>query len=295
MTYDFNHIVLMAKKRNKATIDTLTAVYDLLTKLNIDTHIDVTTARLLDLKKFPTINANEFKDNIDLAIAIGGDGSLLHAARTVVHQNVPILGVNRGRLGFLTDINPDNLDQITDVLSGQYTKEKRFLLYAHVQHDESTICKADALNDVVLLPDAIAHMIDFDIFIDNKCMCNLRADGLIIATPTGSTAYALSGGGPILHPELDSVVLVPMFPHSLTYRPIVIDANSEIKVVVSNLNNGISPAISCDGQPSIPLQTGDIIKIIKNRNYLNVIHPNTYNYYDALRSKLHWAKKLGQD
>ena len=155
---------------------------------------------------------------------VGGDGSLLHAAHAVVKNEIPVLGVNRGRLGFLTDIHPKRLEKIKSILDGEYILEKRFLLSASVEHHGELLGQSDALNEVALIPDLVPHMYEFEIFIDDKFVCSQDSDGVIIATPTGSTAYALSGGGPILHPQLDAMVIVLMFPHTLTMRPIVIKA-----------------------------------------------------------------------
>jgi NAD+ kinase len=147
------------------------------------------------------------------------------------------------------------------------------------------------LNEVAVIPNITPHMIEFEIYIDDLFVCSLNSDGLIIATPTGSTAYALSGGGPILHPQLDAIVLVPMFPHSLSNRPIVVDGNSRISIIISP-NNLNSPRLTCDGQDFINSPAGSQITISKKKQALNLIHPLDYNYYKALRSKLHWGKKL---
>ena len=169
----------------------------------------------------------------DLIIVVGGDGSLLSAARTLARFDVPVLGVNRGRLGFLTDVSPDEIEQrVGEVLDGQYRIEKRFLLDVMVKHNGEPIGTADALNDVVVNSGTSAKMIEFELYIEGEFVYRQRSDGLIVSTPTGSTAYSLSGGGPIMHPKLDAIVLVPMFPHTLSSRPIVVDGNSEIKIVI---------------------------------------------------------------
>ena len=188
-----------------------------------------------------------------------------------------MLGINRGHLGFLTDINPKELHRISDVLNGNYTREERFLLKTSL---------GIALNDVVLLPGE-AQLIEFDIMINNQFVCQQRADGLIIATPTGSTAYALSGGGPILHPHLNAMVLVPMFPHTLSSRPIVIDSDAKIELIISEHKNKTAN-ISCDGQQRIPVEPGTRITIEKHEKKLHLIHPDNYDYFATLREKLGW-------
>lgn len=182
-----------------------------------------------------------------------------------------------------------NLKKIENILKGNYKEETRFLLDMKAKHSNRIIAQGIALNDVVLLPGDIAKMIEFDIYINDEFVCHQRADGLIVATPTGSTAYALSGGGPILHPKLDAVALVPMFPHALSSRPIVIDGNSKIKINISHKND-VSPYISHDGQPRVPLLPEGSIHINKYRHSLRLIHPRDYNYYDILRRKLDWEK-----
>ncbi len=230
----------------------------------------------------------------DLVIVVGGDGSLLGAARALAKYNTPVLGINRGRLGFLTDISPDEtmLDSVQAVLDGEYLVERRFLLDAEVKRDGNPIGSASALNDVVLHPGKSARMIAFDLYIDGQFVYNLRSDGLIVSTPTGSTAYSLSGGGPIMHPRLDALVLVPMFPHTLSSRPIVVGGESEIKVVV-DASQGLYPTVSCDGQNHVSCAPGDSITIRKKAHKLKLIHPKGHNFYEICRTKLGWASNLG--
>jgi len=208
-----------------------------------------------------------------------------------LNDEIPILGINRGSLGFLTDILPSQLEKIKAILEGKFILEKRFLLTATVTSNNKIISQDDALNEVALIPDAIPHMIEFEIYIDKQFVCSQNSDGLIIATPTGSTAYALSGGGPILHPQLDAIVLVPMFPHSLNNRPIVVQGQCEISIIVSP-NNDTSPRLSCDGRAYLNAEPGSEITIRKKPKTLHLIHPLDYSYYETLRSKLHWGKKL---
>jgi NAD+ kinase len=228
----------------------------------------------------------------DLVIVVGGDGSLLGAARALCRYNVPVLGVNRGGLGFLTDISPDELEaRVGEVLAGQYLVENRFLLDAFVRRGDEQLGTSEALNDVVLHPGKSARMIEFELYVDGQFVYSQKSDGLIVATPTGSTAYALSAGGPIMHPKLDAVVLVPMFPHTLSSRPIVVDANSELKILISS-QNGIYPQVSCDGQVHIACAPGDSITIRKKPQKLRLLHPLDHNFYAICRSKLGWSSRL---
>lgn len=238
----------------------------------------------------PTVTPREqLGQNVDLVIVLGGDGSLLNAARAVVHYNVPILGINRGRLGFLADILPQEMEsKLGPILQGDYTEERRFLLSAEIVRKQQTIAKSEALNDIVLYAGNIARMIEFEVYINQQFVLRQRADGLITATPTGSTAYALSGGGPILYPTLDTLVLVPMLPHTLSSRPIVVSNTFEIKLVVSE-NNEIAPKLSFDGQNHFDLLPGDHILIHKHDHELKLIHPKDHDYFSILRKKLAWS------
>ncbi len=230
----------------------------------------------------------------DLVIVVGGDGSLLGGARKLAKYGVPVLGINRGKLGFLTDISPDEHmeEKIEEVLEGRYITESRFLLDAQVRRGGQPVATLSSLNDVVLHPGKATTMIEFDLYIEGKFVYVQKSDGLIVSTPTGSTAYSLSGGGPIMHPKLDAIVLVPMFPHTLSSRPIVVDGNSEIKLIVSE-NNKTYPHISCDGQESFTLAPGDMIYIHKKPQKLKLIHPLDHDFYQTCRDKLGWQTQRG--
>jgi NAD+ kinase len=224
----------------------------------------------------------------DLIIVVGGDGSLLAAARTLARYDVPVLGVNRGRLGFLTDVSPDELElRVGEVLDGQFRIEKRFLLDAVVKRNGEPVGAGDALNDVVVNSGTSAKMIEFELYIEGEFVYRQRSDGLIVSTPTGSTAYSLSGGGPIMHPRLDAIVLVPMFPHTLSSRPIVVDGNSEIKLVICDTNSSGVP-VTFDGQVNVTAQPGDLVYVTKKPHKLKMIHPLTHSFYASCRDKLGW-------
>ncbi len=222
----------------------------------------------------------------DLMIVIGGDGSLLQASHLAINNNVPVLGINRGHLGFLTDIYPNEIEKVAAVLKGHYQKETRFLLETQVRANGLLLNQEVALNEVVLLPGHLAQMIRFEIYINNNFVCTQRADGLIVTTPTGSTAYALSGGGPILHPQLDAIALVPMFPHKLSSRPIVVDANSLIDILITAKK--VSPHISCDGRNRTKVPKEATVHVRKHHKRVTLIHPADYDYYKTLREKLGW-------
>lgn len=228
----------------------------------------------------------------DLVIVVGGDGSMLKAARSIVDYNIPIIGINRGNLGFLADINPQFLEQTLEpILQGEYQEELRTMLHATVIKDQKLQSEHLALNDVVLHHGDIARLIEFQVYIDDQFVLDQRSDGLITATPTGSTAYALSGGGPIIYPTLDVLSLVSMFPHTLSARPIVVNKNSTIRLVVTQRND-IAAKFSCDGQSHMSLNSGDEILIKAHVNNLRLLHPKGYSYYKVLQEKLGWNLKL---
>lgn len=291
MSKPFKKIGIIGRVKNAGVKETLKALTDYLVSLKQDIVLEAETAESLPNCQLPKVPRDALGNQCDLLIVVGGDGSLLNAVHAVTNQEIPILGINRGSLGFLTDIHPTELEKIHCILQGKYTLEKRFLLTAKTQLHQKIIGEQDALNEVALIPDVIPHMIEFEIYIDDEFVCSQDSDGLIIATPTGSTAYALSGGGPILHPDLDAIVIVPMFPHTLSNRPIVINGERRIDIIISP-KNITSPRLTCDGQGYINVPSGAHISIQKKRERLHLIHPLDYNYYEALRSKLHWGHKL---
>jgi len=291
MVSAFKTIGIFGRVKNSGVIETLKMLIAYLRSLNQNIIIDSEIADALEDITLKSVARADFGKHCQLMIVVGGDGSLLHAAHTIVEHQIPVLGINRGRLGFLTDILPTQLNKIKPILEGKYLLEKRFLLTARVQHEGKIIGQSDALNEVALIPDTLPHMNEFEIYIDDQFLCSQDSDGVIIATPTGSTAYALSGGGPILHPQLDAMVMVPMFPHTLTLRPIVIEGNHRITLVISP-NNSATPRLSCDSQSIFNTPPGSTITIEKKPERLHLIHPLDYDYYETLRSKLHWGRKL---
>ncbi len=291
MTSPFHTIGILGRLNHAETNQTLISLINYLKEWQVAILVDPDTAAALHDKSVQSVPRTELGKRADLLIVIGGDGSLLHAVHTIIHDAVPVLGVNRGKLGFLTDILPTELAKIKAILDGKYRLEKRFLLSATVEHNGKILGQGDALNEVALIPDSVPHMNEFEIYINDQFVCSQDSDGVIIATPTGSTAYALSGGGPILHPGLDAIVMVPMFPHTLTLRPIVIEGNSEIRIVITP-NNTATPRLTCDSQTFINAPPGSRITIQKKSQHLHLIHPLDYDYYASLRSKLHWGRKL---
>ncbi len=289
----FKRIALMGRYSTHSTRDTLERLAHFLSTQQVDLFLEADTAEHVPSLKLPVILRERLGKEVDLVIVVGGDGSLLNAAHAVVDDHIPVIGVNRGLLGFLTDISPDGLEtQIGAILRGEYVEESRFLLEAHLFVDGKASLIGVALNDVVLYAGEIARMIEFELYVDKQFVYSQRSDGLIIATPTGSTAYALSAGGPILHPSLESIVLVPMFPHTLTSRPIAVSSDAMIELRVARTQSANHPAISCDGQALIALSVGATLQVTRKKNRLKLIHPKDYEYYHTLRTKLEWGTPL---
>lgn len=226
----------------------------------------------------------------DLVVAIGGDGTMLYASRLVAGKDVPLLGINRGRLGFLADITPgEMLRRLDEVLGGAFVEERRLMLEAVVANGDGTPRRALALNDVVLQKRDTGRMLDFENWIDGVYVNTHGGDGLVIATPTGSTAYALSGGGPIIHPSLEAIALVPICPHTLSDRPIVIRSDARIEVRVLERPD-TRAEVSCDGQPLGELTAGQRLLVRAAEERVVLIHPLGHDYFRLLRSKLHWGR-----
>jgi NAD+ kinase len=245
-----------------------------------------------DSENYSFVDRQTMGENCDLIIVVGGDGTLLNAARDLVDYEVSLLGINLGRLGFLADVTPSELEETLDqICSGTFKEDRRSLLQARVVRNGEEINENTAFNDVVLHTRNVARMIEYETYINGQFVNVTRSDGLIVSTPTGSTAYALSGGGPILHPDLNALVLVPICPHTMSHRPIVVDADSIIEIVVSESNQAHAQC-TCDGQIDLALQNGDRIVIEKKEHPIRLIHPESYNYFKLLRAKLHWGKRL---
>jgi NAD+ kinase len=294
MNEHFKNIGIVGRTGSKQVIDVVCELKKFLASLPVKVFLEDQTAAMLPKHDMQVCTRKMLGEVCDLVIVVGGDGCLLGAARSLAQYGVPLLGINRGRLGFLTDISPDEIVQkVGEVVKGEYTVEQRFLLDAYVKRKNEPIATGSALNDIVLHPGASTRMIEFELYIDGQFVYSQRSDGLIVATPTGSTAYALSGGGPIMHPKLDALVLVPMFPHTLSSRPIVIDAQSEIKIVIGE-ENELHPQIICDGQTNMSAAPGDSISIHKKPYALKLVHPMGHDYYHVCRTKLGWGTKLGE-
>ena len=288
----FNTVGLLGHVYNDLTLRSAVRLIDFLQSQSIQVIILEELSILIERQDLSHGDEAMIGEQSDLVIVIGGDGSMLGAARAMVEYQVPVLGVNRGRLGFLTDIMPSDIElKVGEVLSGQYISESRFLLDMVVVREGKTIAKGDALNDVVLHPGRYIRMIEFELYIDGQFVYSQSSDGLIVSTPTGSTAYALSGGGPLMYPSMDAIVLVPLNPHTLSSRPIVVSGDSQIKLVIGH-EMSASLNATCDGQASELVKAGDEIHITKKSLALELIHPADHNYYETCRTKLGWGQHL---
>lgn len=289
---EFKTIGLVGRPGHAGVVETLNRLLAYLVAKKLTVVLDSATAQQIGDDSCAAFPRNELARNCDLVVVVGGDGSMLNVAKAMASDEVPVIGINRGRLGFLTDILPEELEQrIDEVLDGQYSVEKRFLLDVFLRDEEHETYLGSALNDVVLHPGKAAQMIEFELFVGDRFVYSQESDGLIVATPTGSTAYALSAGGPIMHPDLDAVVLVPMYPHSLSSRPVVVDGRSEIKLRIADTGK-LQPLVSCDGEERYSTSAGDELVVRKKAVSLKLIHPPSYSFYQACRSKLGWGSRL---
>lgn len=292
MHASFKTIGLLGRSQQPGLAAILQELADLLVARGLKVMLEDRLEELLPGHPYLAANRDDLGQQADLAIVVGGDGSLLSAARTLAKYNTPVVGVNRGRLGFLADINPDELSQqVNAILDGEYQRDSRFLLDASVRREDKIVARADALNDVVVNSGTSAQMIEYELHINDIFVYRQRADGLIVSTPTGSTAYSLSGGGPIMHPTLDAMVLVPMFPHALSSRPIVVDGSSEIRIDILERNR-IHPPVTCDGQVNMTVRPGDSVLISKKPHRLTLLHPKSQDFYASCRDKLRWSNAL---
>lgn len=290
----FTRIGLISRKESPLVVESLKTLLHFLRNRQCQIWVDRDIHQFIQEQSGITVldSVAALAEQCDLVIVVGGDGSMLGAARSLCKTGIPVLGVNRGGLGFLTDVSSDEIEsRVGEVLDGKFSREERFLLDARHIRQGKMVAVADAMNEMVVHRGASLRMMEFSLWIDEQFVYSQRSDGLIVSTPTGSTAYALSGGGPILHPALDAIALVPMFPHTLSSRPIVVSGNSKIKIVMGDHRGG-QPELSCDGQNHLSLESGDVIEIAKKTETLSLIHPASHSYYETCRSKLGWGSRL---
>ena len=279
-------IAIVGKHLAAGVAASLTGIAEFLVASGHRVIVEADTAANTGMTSFEIMTPAQIGATADAAIVVGGDGTMLGIARQLAPYDVPLIGINQGRLGFMTDIAADKMMPVlAAMLAGKLESERRSLLEGVVQRDGVTICNALAFNDVVVSRGAGSGMVELRVDVDGHFMYNQRSDGLIVATPTGSTAYALSAGGPLLHPSLGGIVLVPIAPHALSNRPIVLPDYSEIVITVVS---GRDTSVNFDMQSLASLQTLDRIVIRRSAYTITFLHPTGWSYYDTLREKLHW-------
>jgi NAD+ kinase len=287
-------IALIGKYQSQDIAESIRMLARYLHERGMTVLIEEETARnvvsQLDLRSWTSGSFAWLGAHADMAIVAGGDGTMLNAARQLARYRVPLVGVNQGRLGFMTDISRnDMLVAMDDLLDGKFVPETRMLLEAEVLRDERPVGAPHlALNDVVVDKGAIGRMIEIELFVDSEFIYHLRADGLIVATSTGSTAYALSANGPILHPQVSAIALVPLCPHALTNRPILVGDRNEIEI---RIVHGTDSRVHFDGQVTVDLKNGDCVRIRRSEYSICLLHPPGHSYFAMLRQKLHWSER----
>jgi NAD+ kinase len=286
-------IALIGKHQSREVGDALIQLAEYLHKRGLAVFIERETAQTMGQEGafYPGMvcGFDEIGAHADLAIVLGGDGTMLNAARLLARHQVPLVGVNQGRLGFMTDIaRQDMLIYMDALLDGLFQPEARMLLDVEVFRNAQEIANNLALNDIVVDKGATGRMIECTLALNGEFICNLHADGLIVSTPTGSTAYALSANGPILHPTLAGIALVPLCPHALTNRPVVVNDQTEIEIIITYADD---PWVHFDGQMALNLQRGDIIRLRRSAHSICFLHPPGYSYFAMLRQKLQWSEQ----
>ncbi|MEE4290588.1 MAG: NAD(+) kinase [Cycloclasticus sp.] len=290
MDTQFKQVGLISKPDTSDISTTVQSLYQLLKQADINVCIDHETAHHVSVPAEQVMSMESLAQQCDLIMSIGGDGTLLSAARAIVNTNVPLIGINLGRLGFLVDISPEEMKaQIKQILEGHYHEEERIILNTQIIRNDEVIHEQSAFNEVALHRLKSPGLIDIETYVDHNFVNSQRSDGLIIATPTGSTAYALSGGGPLMHPSLDAIVLVPINPHTLSNRPIVVDGNSEISIKFSQRDKH-KAQLTCDNVVLPSIFEDDLINIKRHDNKIRLLHPTDHDFFNILRVKLGWSK-----
>ena len=283
-------IALIGKYHSREIVESLCLLAENLHERGVTVIVEAVTASIsegpADLRRWERCSFPTIGERADVAIVLGGDGTMLSAARHLARYGVPMVGVNQGRLGFMTDVASDNmLTCMDDLLDGRFTPESRMLLIGEVVRGGQIIESNLALNEIVVEKGAIGRLIEFDLAVNGEFVYNLRSDGLIASTSTGSTAYSLSANGPILHPDVTGIALVPLCPHSLTNRPILIGDRSEIEIRIVRAEDS---RVHFDGQVTFNLKPQDTVRIRRSEFSINLLHPPGYSYFAMLRQKLHW-------
>lgn len=283
----FSTIALIGRYQTPDLADSILALSAYLRSRGMNVLLEDGTSASTGIEGYPSVSYDTIGAEADVAIVLGGDGTMLNAARRLAEYNVPLVGVNEGRLGFLTDIpRYETLQHICELLEGKFTLEERVLLDIEVLRGKKRALHTLAMNEIAVSKGGLGHMIELDVKVDSTFLYVLRADGIIVTTPTGSTAYGLSANGPILHPSVSGIAIVPLCPHSLTYRPITISDSCVVEVTV------LAPydcRVHFDGQARFDARAGDCMRISRSPHTVKLLHPPGHTYFAMLREKLHWS------
>jgi len=283
----FKNVALFAKPRAENMRDTIAAIATLVERAGQTVLLDLDTRNAVGLDRYPGLSIEAIGQNADVAIVLGGDGTMLGVARELAPFHVPLIGINQGRLGFITDIALDQVEEVLPtMLAGQFEVDQRTQIDAELVRDGAVAYNARALNDIVVSRGVAGGMVEFTVRVDGVTMYNQRGDGVILATPTGSTAYSLSANGPILHPSLAGLVLVPVAPQTLSNRPIALADSALVEIEITDVRDA---SAHFDMQTFARLSPSDIVRARKARDVVTLLHPVGYNYFATLRSKLHWS------
>ena len=293
MKSKFRHVALIGKYQTVAAgaggASSRSALEDIagfLKAQGCQVFVEQDTAHNMEISAYPVLSVPDIGAQCDLGLVVGGDGTMLGIGRQLAQFDVPLIGINQGRLGFITDIPFDSFaSTLTPMLQGEFDEDHRSLIHARVMRDGHCVFDALAMNDVVVNRGATSGMVELRVAVDGHFVANQRADGLIIATPTGSTAYSLSAGGPLLHPSIAGWVLVPIAPHTLSNRPIVLANVAEIAIEIVS---GRDASANFDMQSMASLLHGDRIVVTRSKHHVRFLHPKGWSYFDTLRQKLHW-------
>ncbi len=286
MKSQFRHVALIGKYHAQGSRLALESIAQFLNAQGCDIAIEKDTASSTGLNQYPILDVTSIGAQCDLALVVGGDGTMLGIGRVLAKFGVPLIGINQGRLGFITDIAFDDYQGVlSPMLRGDFEEDRRWMMQAQVVRDGRCVFNATAMNDVVVNRGATSGMVELRVEVDGRFVANQRADGLIIASPTGSTAYALSAGGPLLHPSIAGWILVPIAPHTLSNRPIVLSDKGEITVEIVA---GRDASANFDMQSLASLMLGDRITVKRSEYQMRFLHPKGWSYFDTLRKKLHW-------
>jgi NAD+ kinase len=282
----FKTVALVGRSQTPGIGEPLIALAQTISKLGLDVVFEAQTAQEIGANGYPALQPDEIGARADVAVVLGGDGTMLGIGRQLAPYSTPLIGINHGRLGFITDIPFSDMQEVVpQLLAGSFEREERMLMESRIMRDGEPIYHALAFNDVVVNRSGFSGMAELRVNVDGRFMYNQRSDGLIVATPTGSTAYALSSNGPILHPQLKGIVLVPIAPHALSNRPIVLPDDCKVSIQIVS---GRDVNVNFDMQSFTSLELGDVIEVRRSRHTVPFLHPVGYSYYATLRKKLHW-------